>query len=369
MAHWVSVWGQAHTDISTMSPTCKDSTVRISVRSAVSGTRIRIRLSNRDGKSGYQVKAASVMDQSGNQALLAFHGSDGCGLRPGEEIFSDAAEFRVNGGELLSVSLAFVGRSASGNNITEHVQCSKKGNFVSTPQFTVVRKNMTACLFDMAQAIPALSAVEVLTEDPYEVIVCLGDSITQQGRWTRPLATRLSKQAIVINKGIGGNRLLSDPPGRMMRMYGRSGMERFERDVLGETGVTTLVLSIGTNDLGMARTEAELLTCGSAALEHAFTSLADRARAHGLKVYASTIPPRGGSGQYAPFHEKHRLTFNDWLRGAELFDGVLDFDAAVRDPRRPELLAFPFDSGDHLHPSDLGGEAMAACAAKILLQC
>jgi lysophospholipase L1-like esterase len=49
---------------------------------------------------------------------------------------------------------------------------------------------------------------------------------------------------------------------------------------------------------------------------------------------------------------------NTWLGGTTPFDGVVDFDAAVRDPAFPSRFASALDSGDHLHPSDAGYRAM-----------
>ena len=50
---------------------------------------------------------------------------------------------------------------------------------------------------------------------------------------------------------------------------------------------------------------------------------------------------------------------NDWIRGSGVFDAVIDFDAALRDPEHPTRMAARFDSGDRLHPGDEGNRAMA----------
>jgi hypothetical protein len=51
---------------------------------------------------------------------------------------------------------------------------------------------------------------------------------------------------------------------------------------------------------------------------------------------------------------------NEWIRTSGAFDAVVDFDAATRDPDKPKALKAEYDSGDHLHPSDAGYDAMAA---------
>ena len=56
--------------------------------------------------------------------------------------------------------------------------------------------------------------------------------------------------------------------------------------------------------------------------------------------------------------EADRIAVNAWIRGH--FDAVLDFDAVVRDPARPDHLLPAYDTGDHLHLSPAGYRALAA---------
>jgi lysophospholipase L1-like esterase len=42
-----------------------------------------------------------------------------------------------------------------------------------------------------------------------------------------------------------------------------------------------------------------------------------------------------------------------------VYDAVVDFDKALRDPYDPRRLRPDYDSGDHLHPSDEGYAQMA----------
>lgn len=189
------------------------------------------------------------------------------------------------------------------------------------------------------------------------------------GLWTAPLAEALLRSnpggLSVINKGIGGNRLLRDAA---FAPYGRAGVERFERDALGEDGAAAVVFAIGTNDIGMAHDPREPDWSGAERLAEALTALARRARKHGLAVYGSTLLPCMGYSGYLPAQEAERVRLNHWIRGAEgdVFDRVMDFEAAVRDIRRPERMNMAFDSGDHLHPEPLGGLRMAECALRTI---
>ncbi len=57
--------------------------------------------------------------------------------------------------------------------------------------------------------------------------------------------------------------------------------------------------------------------------------------------------------------EQIRQTVNQWISTSGLFDAVVDFDAAIRDPSRPVWMRPEFDPGDHIHPNDAGNPAMA----------
>jgi lysophospholipase L1-like esterase len=61
------------------------------------------------------------------------------------------------------------------------------------------------------------------------------------------------------------------------------------------------------------------------------------------------------------------VAVNQWIRSNRDADGVVDFDAALRDPARPQNLRSNYDSGDHVHPSDAGYAAMAQAVPLSLL--
>ncbi len=85
-----------------------------------------------------------------------------------------------------------------------------------------------------------------------------------------------------------------------------------------------------------------------------------RARSHGMRVIGATIAPFEGAAYYGPEKEAVRTAVNDWIRPSGAFDGVIDFDQALRDPQRPSRLLPAFDPTDHLHPNLAGHETMAA---------
>jgi lysophospholipase L1-like esterase len=223
-----------------------------------------------------------------------------------------------------------------------------------------------------------LADVEVWAPIQASAAVTFGDSITdgvgaKQGEyldWPDLLANRLaagqdSATVAVINEGIGGNRILHDGAGV-------SALARLDRDVLAQPGVSTLIVLEGINDIGWPHMKPRLPN-GSTVKETPFThevvsaedlitglqQIIERAHQHGIKVFGATLTPYEGADYYSEDGEATRLAVNQWIRTGGAFDGVFDFDAAVRNPSRPSQFREDYHSGDHLHPSAAGYKAMA----------
>jgi lysophospholipase L1-like esterase len=207
-------------------------------------------------------------------------------------------------------------------------------------------------------------------------VTVVGDSITDgrgsttngNDRWTDALAQRLraSKIAVgVLNHGIGGGRILQDG-------LGPNAMSRFDRDVLAQPGAHWLIVFEAINDIGTFDPDG---TKPKAAhdelirqLTTAYAQMIEKAHAAGLKIYGATITPFMDCGPYhpKPVSEADRVAVNVWIRAH--FDAVLDFDAVVRDPARPDHLAAAYDSGDGLHLSPAGYRVLANAVPLSLFQ-
>ena len=211
-----------------------------------------------------------------------------------------------------------------------------------------------------------LSRLEVTAPTQTGAIVALGDSITDgynstpdtNNRWPDLLAKRLSTARGapgVLNLGIDGNRVLLDGAGV-------SALARFDRDVLAQSGVTHVFVLEGINDLGIGALFNDGPRPTPAELIAGHRQLIARAHAKGLKILAATLLPYEGTtiaGYFTPEGEAIRQAFNQWMRTSKEYDGVIDFDAVMRDPAQPTKMLAKYDSGDHLHPSDAGYQAMA----------
>ena len=220
-------------------------------------------------------------------------------------------------------------------------------------------------------------------------VVALGDSITDGAssevganhRWPDLLSDRIQdtsrmQEVGVLNLGIAGNRLLWDPNAATEEgeeygaYFGHSTLRRFDRDVLAQQGVEHVITLIGTNDIGQPDSFAPIEeTVTAQEIIDGHRQLIARAHAAGLKIHGGTILPFGGTPNYdTPQNEAMRQTVNEWIRTSGEYDGVVDFDAAVRDPGEPSRMLPAYDSGDHLHPNDAGMQAMADAVPLDLLR-
>jgi len=219
-----------------------------------------------------------------------------------------------------------------------------------------------------------VAGVDVVNDDAKGAIVCFGDSVTDGAgssanadcRWPDRLAGRLATRdgAMrygIVNAGISGSRLLRD-------VIGLRGLKRFERDVLSVPGAKYVTLLYGNNDLGFPHMPddaplaevADRAPVKAADIIEGQQKIVAMAHERGLKILGATLPPFVG----APFFDAanaddERLAVNEWIRHGGAFDALVDFDTVLRDPADPSRLKPEFDSGDHLHPSDAGYQAMA----------
>jgi lysophospholipase L1-like esterase len=359
----------------------RDATLRQIVHLSVGGTAIRIHISNVFGVAPLHLLAvhvgrplsiaSGVIDPASDRALK-FASRDDVIIPAGSEYVSDALPYAVAPAANLAVSIRFLDppQTETGHPGSRTTSFVAHGDYLSSATLPNAKK------FEHWYQ---LSAVDVLAASDSFSIVVLGDSITDghgattngNNRWPDQLASRLrhtlkTVQVGVLNAGIGGNRLLDDG-------LGPNALARFDRDVLVQTSVRTVLVLEGVNDLGTFSLAATHLPAEHAILVSrivsAYDQLVIRAHARGLRVIGCTILPYGGSPYYHPdaASEADRQAINRWVRSPGHFDGVIDFDKAVRDPNHPDRIRAVFDSGDHLHPSPAGYAAMANAVPLTLL--
>jgi lysophospholipase L1-like esterase len=303
---------------------------------------------------------------------VTFGGRASVAVPAGAPLVSDPVRLPIRGGTDLVVSIYL----PESTPVTTLAAFAFQDNVVAAGNVTAARR--VTPVRTVGQVL-FLSGVSVRSRG--SAIVTLGDSITNGAntetnanhRWPDHLAARLRaarSERGVANVGVSGNRLLHDPnppagstAESFAAYFGHSALRRFDRDVVAQPGAAYLVVLLGVNDLGHPGTVAppsEVVSAEDLIWGH--RQLIARAHQAGLRAYGATVLPFKDDtlGFYTPENERKRSALNRWIRTSGEYDGVIDFDRAVRDPVDPLRLAAAYDSGDHLHPNDAGMAAMAA---------
>ncbi|MFF7838008.1 SGNH/GDSL hydrolase family protein [Streptomyces ossamyceticus] len=361
--HWTGTWAAAS---SGTVPALPGASIRNVVHVGVGGTAARIRISNRLGTAPLRLGAVTVALQvpgapgrpdavPGSQRAATFGGARTVVVPPGRDRVTDPVALRVPAYSNLLITLH---TPADSGPATYHRSARQTG-------FVAPRGDRTADEHGSAFTTTVgswyyVTGVDVLGTSTAGSVVALGDSITDGNgstadanrRWPDRLAERLralpaQRRPGVLNAGISGNRLLRTG-------VGPSALARLDADVLTRTGVRTLIVMEGINDIKGTPNVTD-----PAALTAGYRRIVARARAHGIRVIGATLTPFGGHGAYTAARERVRLAVNDSIRTGRVFDAVADFDRAVRDPAHPHRIRPAYDPGDHLHFNDAGMRALA----------
>lgn len=360
---WVATWGAAPTaEQQSLILPAEGLTLRQRVRISRGGELVRIKLTNELGIDSLSIGQVTLAMDKGTALspdgvkALTFGGRQSIVIPPGALAISDPV--RISLPPLSHLSLSIFIPSQPIQRWTHHplgleTNEAAPGSQTTQPELSSSRP-ITSSYF--------LKAIDVECDGDCAAIAALGDSITDgQGstkdedrRWPDIVASRLIsihqfERLSIFDEGISGNRLLHD--GR-----GPSILSRLDRDVLAQSGVRYLIVLIGINDIGRAtRAKDPSDPVSVADLTWGLSQLAERAHEKGIKVFAATLTPAGHGSVSG---EALRSGLNDWIRTSRLFDGVIDFDAMVRDPQHPTRMLERYDSGDSLHPSDEGYKKM-----------
>ncbi|MDE1921998.1 MAG: SGNH/GDSL hydrolase family protein [Gammaproteobacteria bacterium] len=371
---WVATWGAAMmaADFPGAGPGFTTDTAGLTLRevvhTSVGGRRARIWLSNRFGTQPLHIGAVHIAlsaNQSGivgvTDHVLTFNHQESAVVPAGAEIASDPVAFQIPPLTDIDVSIYFSDHSHVSTVHADAQQTSyaANGNVVSAPSLAG-RSKPIHCWY-------VLTGVDV--DAPGDsAVIAFGDSITDgwqstpdgNRRWTDDLAKRLAANIGtnqngvlgVVNAGISGNRVLQND-------WGPNGVSRVGRDILARDGARYVILLEGINDIGRFAMDHRPYGDFPRLLEAGIAQIALQAHLRGMKVIGGTLTPYRGSAYYSAAGDRVRRTINEWIRTSPSFDGVADFDKAVRDPKDPRQFAAQFDSGDHLHPDDAGYQVMA----------
>lgn len=351
----------------------RDQTLRQVARVSLGGKQVRLRFSNLYGTEPLRIDATHVAlagadgsINAGSDRAVTFGGQPSVTIPPGAPALSDPVDLDVPALASLAVSTYF-------NDVSPATTFHNDGK--QTAYLSAAGDETGAERFTAAQTFPSrifLDGIEVDAKPDDRALVLFGDSITDgdgstldaNHRWPDILAERLQAKGArlaVSNQGISGARILRD-------RLGDNALARFDRDVLAKPGVDRVVLMMGINDIGWPGSILSPKTEPAPSAEDViagYKQLIARAHDNGLLIMGATLTPFEDTfagtpivGYYSEAKEIKRQTLNAFIRSGA-FDGVIDFDAVVRDPANPKHIRADYDHGDHLHPNDAGYKAMA----------
>ncbi|MCE0534275.1 SGNH/GDSL hydrolase family protein [Kineosporia rhizophila] len=362
---WSGVWSTSVQDLD--GPDLSGRTLRQVVLPSAGGTGFRIRLANTFGTEPLRLSrvSAALAAASGSPDLrggtarrVTFEGAGEVEIQPGERVVSDPVDLTFGFGQSLAVDLVPQGPAVAGSGHSRSIATSYigEGDLAGQTSGAAFSGSVRSWFWLEGIDVPDLAGVGAVSTFGDSITEGMSSTVDRNQRWPDLLAGRLRADPStgglgVLNEGIGGNRVASE--NLSCNSPSASGLRRFDHDVLSRPDVRVVVLALGINDIGSG-TPATTVIDG-------LTVLAERAREHGLRVAAVTLTPfTCDDGCLTAEKEQQRKLVNDWIRSTDVFDAVADFDAAVRDPAAPERMGALYDSGDNLHPSDAGMQALAA---------
>jgi lysophospholipase L1-like esterase len=361
---WVGSWAtsQQLTEVGNLPPNppgLTNNTLRQIFQVSIGGSRIRLKFSNEYGSTPVTFQAVRcaqpVTTHTVNLATdkaVTFNGSASVTLAAAQSVWSDPIDFTLAPLSKVAVSIYF---GQTPTNVTGHPG-SRTTSYIMTGDGASAASLTAAVTTDHWYF---LSGLDVAADESTHSVAILGDSITDgrgsttngNDRWPDALAKRLQGNAAttkigVLNHGIGGNAVLSGG-------LGPTALSRFDRDIIGQSGVRYAIIFEGVNDIGYSSGSTI-----STNLINAYTQFVTKAHTAGLLAYGATITPFGANSYYSVEHEAARQAVNTWIRTTGNFDAVIDFDATVRDPSNTiNLLGSYSSDGLHLNPS--GYQTMA----------
>jgi lysophospholipase L1-like esterase len=358
---WVGTWAAAPSSGVGTETGYPNYSIRNTVHVSAGGREIRVRLSNAFGRTPVVFGQVTVARAAGPDTPLAlpgtmrtltFGGAQSITAPPGADVVSDGVALTVPADSdlLVSVYTPQPGGPVNFHNLAmQNSYFTRDGNHTAEESAAAFRERTTNWHF--------VSGVDVRSSTLSGSVVALGDSITDGAnstwganlRWPDQLADRINTRMGVLNAGISGNRLLRDG-----EWAGPNALARLNRDVLTQSGVRSVIVFEGINDIQQTPHETD-----PAKIIAALKQIASRAHDRGLRVIGATITPFKGWNSYTEELESVRQTVNAFIRASKDFDAVVDFDAVIRDPADPQRIRPDYDQGDHLHPGDKGFEAMA----------
>ena len=374
---WIGTWATApQTVVKSFMPYNNNMTnrsVRQVVKVSVGGDVIRLKLSNIYSMQPVEIRSVYIAHAKNSSDIDAksaqyfkFGNSYKATIPAGKQLVSDALKFPLKNLERVAITINY---TSAPDVPTVHM---------GSRTTSYIMKGVTNAHSSFAKAFREnhwynISGIDVYTmKTNMSAIAIMGNSITDgkcstdnaQNRWPDVMSEMLQLRHKVtnlgvLNLGIGNNRV-TVPGG-----FGALAKERFDRDILGQSGVKKVIIFEGVNDIGAAKSGSSETVARQ--IIESIQGMMKKAKARKMKVYLGTITPFKGAGYYTHFHEAARLYVNDWIRSqAKNVDGILDFAKLLQDPQDERKMKREYASSDWLHPNPTGYKVMGTYAAEIV---
>ena len=358
---YFTTWATVVSNAFTPKVNLSNNSLRQIVHVSASGNNIRLKLSNKEGKTNLEIKEINIADSKSQGsgeidtntiAYLTFKGEKEIIIPPEQEIYTDTISYNLKPLSEISISIYFgiTPDILTGHNSSRTHSFIEEGNGISNEKFSIKsKKHKKACWY-------FISAIEVSSLPIKKTIICFGDSITdgsgstidKQNRWVDLLSNKIhlnkdTSDIAVINKGLSGSRITAN------------GIQIFSNDVLKIKGVAYIIALIGINDINSDMNSSQIIS--------AYKQIIEEAHKNNLFIYAGTILPYGNSKKWNKEREIVRQEVNNWIRNTKSenggFDAIFDFDKLMKDPNDETKMFKEYDRGDGLHPSPEGHKKIA----------
>ena len=301
--HWIGAWAASPTDSGhgtapldaaiaglIPSPDVNDSTVRSVLTPTYGGTRLRVRLSNRFGPDALTFKHVTIARRAVGAAIVpatlrqvTFHGRPGVKVPAGKDVISDPVRLSYRAFQTLAVSVYVPEDAGKG---TRHGVARQTSYATATGAGDAASETGASMFTQKTTTRPFVTGIDVRAPRSAGAVVALGSSLTdgaqnqpngimespegvdQNVRYTDWLGRRLraaGRPLSVLNAGISGNRILRDGSegSAGITAFGPSTLKRLDADVIRQSGVTTVILWMGINDISQnPRAEPEAVIAG-----------------------------------------------------------------------------------------------------------
>ena len=385
--HWLAAWGYLPIDFGVSIGSLENVTQRTIIKNNLSGNHIRILFSNKYGKKPLTLNRVTAgqyeeSDECVTRIISVTSDKKECiTLYPGEERYSDAIEWSISGGTDIVLSV-YIAEQTDISSVCQtwaaqswHTVYAQEKDATQDYGFTGAACTVQFPFLDLdankANVMIGISQVEIDTACAVREFALFGDSITHMSYFSDSFMQQMHAKypgtLTVLNRGIGGNRLLHDAtwidemPGNG-HCFGMAGESRFEPDLFQYDHPNDILFLEGINDLMHPYQFAHTNEIVSAEqLQKSVEILCHIAHAHDSRIYIGTIMPFRIDAQNDVFSEAEaeRKKYNQWVRMQTAADNFIDFAAAVEDTARPDYMWSTLHKGDGLHPGVLGGKIMA----------